>query len=137
MLGVGVIALMEDTMKKTVFIALVLVIGIALAFPKPSYSHVWPGIAARVVGAAAACCRGRSILLGTAGALRYLVAAQVWILWATCLPTATPRLHMLTALRPMGIGILITDRGTIPATGTVVIMVKRLFIAVTTDVVGK
>jgi hypothetical protein len=35
------------------------------------------------------------------------------------LPTATPRLHMVTPLRPMGMGILLTDRGTIPAaTGT-------------------
>jgi hypothetical protein len=30
---------------------------------------------------------------------------------------------MVTGLRPMVIGILITDRGTIPATGNVVIMV--------------
>ena len=50
MLSVDAIAPMEDKMKKTAFIALVLVIGIALAFPKPSYSHgpEW------VIGAAAA-----------------------------------------------------------------------------------
>ena len=50
MLSVDAIAPMEDKMKKTAFIALVLFIGIALAFPKPSYSHgpEW------VIGAAAA-----------------------------------------------------------------------------------
>jgi len=47
----------------------------------------------------------------------------------------TLRLHMLTPLRPMGIGILITDRGTILATGTVVIMDPDIM--VTTDVGGK
>jgi hypothetical protein len=51
------------------------------------------------------------------------------------LPTPTPRPHTLTPLRPMGIGILITDRGTIPATGTVVIMDPDIM--VTTDVGGK
>ena len=45
----------EDKMKKTVLIALLLLIGIALAFPQPGYSwgHRWhgPGV---VVGAGAA-----------------------------------------------------------------------------------
>jgi hypothetical protein len=58
------------------------------------------------------------------------------------LPTPTPRPHTLTPLRPMGIGILITDRGTIPATGTVVIMDPDMVIMdpdimVTMDVGGK
>ncbi len=35
----------------------------------------------------------------------------------------TPRLPMVTALRPMRMGILTTDRSTIPATGTMVITV--------------
>ena len=51
------------------------------------------------------------------------------------MPMPTPRLHMLTPLRPMGIGILITDRGTTPATGTVVIMDPDIM--VTMDVGGK
>jgi hypothetical protein len=51
------------------------------------------------------------------------------------LPTPTPRPHMLTHLRPMDIGILITDRDTIPATGTVVIMDPDIM--VTMDVGGK
>src|SRR5208337_1120918 len=38
--------------------------------------------------------------------------------------TATPRLPMATPLRPMRMGILTTDRGTIPATGTMVITVE-------------
>lgn len=37
------------------------------------------------------------------------------------LPTPTRRLHTLTPLRPIGIGIILTDRDTI-LTGTVVIM---------------
>lgn len=37
------------------------------------------------------------------------------------LPTPTRHLHTLTPLRPTGLGIIITDRGTI-LTGTVVIM---------------
>jgi hypothetical protein len=36
------------------------------------------------------------------------------------LRTATRRQHMVTPLRPLGMGILITHRGTIPATGTVI-----------------
>lgn len=40
----------EDSMKKTVFVALLLIIGITLAFPQPSYS-CGPGW---VIGAAAA-----------------------------------------------------------------------------------
>jgi ABC-type lipopolysaccharide export system ATPase subunit len=36
--------------------------------------------------------------------------------------TDTPDLHMVTPLRPTGIGILITDHAPIPATGTVVTM---------------
>ena len=51
------------------------------------------------------------------------------------MPTPTPRLHMPTPLRPMGIGILIMDRGTTPATGTVVIMDPDIM--VTMDVGGK
>ena len=51
------------------------------------------------------------------------------------LPMPTLRLHMLTPLRPMGIGTLITDRGTILATGTVVIMDPDIM--VTTDVGGE
>jgi hypothetical protein len=59
------------------------------------------------------------------------------------LPMFTLRLHMFTLLRPMGIGILIimgigiriTDRGTIPVTGTAVIMDPDIM--VTTDVGGK
>ena len=45
----------EGIMKKTVLIALLLLIGIALAFPQPGYSwgHLWYGPAA-VVGAGAA-----------------------------------------------------------------------------------
>ena len=53
------------------------------------------------------------------------------------LPTATPHLHMLTPLRPMGIGILITDRATIPATGTVVIMVEGAMLIAVMDIIGK
>ena len=53
------------------------------------------------------------------------------------LPTPTPRLHMLTPLRPMGIGILITDRGTTPATGTVVIMGPEILWLLWTSVVSK
>ena len=53
------------------------------------------------------------------------------------LPTATPHLHMLTALRPMGIGILITDLGTIPATGTVVIMVEGAMLIAVMDIIGR
>ena len=53
------------------------------------------------------------------------------------LPTATPHLHMLTALRPMGIGILITDRPPIPATGTVVIMVEGAMLIAVMDIIGK
>lgn len=45
----GAIAPKEISMKKTAFIALLLVIGIGLAFPQPSYSH--PGW---VIGATAA-----------------------------------------------------------------------------------
>lgn len=53
------------------------------------------------------------------------------------LHTVTPRLHMDTPLRPMGmgIGILITDRGTIPTTDTVVIMDPDIM--VTMDVGGE
>jgi hypothetical protein len=53
------------------------------------------------------------------------------------LPTATPHLHMLTALRPMVIGILITDRAPIPATGTVVIMVEGTMLIAVMDIIGK
>ena len=54
------------------------------------------------------------------------------------LPTATPHLRMLTALRPiMGIGTLITDLGTIPATGTVVIMVEAAMLIAVMDIIGK
>ena len=54
------------------------------------------------------------------------------------LPMPTLRLHMLTPLRPMGIGILITDPGTTPATGTVVIMGEEdILTAVVMDIRGK
>ena len=54
------------------------------------------------------------------------------------LPTAIPHLHMLTALRPMvGIGILITDLGTTPATGTVVIMVEGAMLIAVMDIIGR
>jgi hypothetical protein len=54
------------------------------------------------------------------------------------LPMATHRLHMFTPLRLMGIGIVITDPGTIPATGTVVIMVEGdILTAVVMDIRGK
>ena len=55
MLGMDSNAPKEDIMKKTVLIALLLLIGIALAFPQPSYSwvHLWYGPAA-AVGAGAA-----------------------------------------------------------------------------------
>ena len=49
----------------------------------------------------------------------------------------TPDLHMLTAPRPTGIGILITDLGPIPATGTVVIMVDRAMLIAVMDIIGK
>ena len=65
------------------------------------------------------------------------------------LPTATPRLHMVTPLRPTGImdhglliliplrftgiRILITHRGTIPGTGTMVITVE----GATMDIAGR
>ena len=56
------------------------------------------------------------------------------------LPMAIHRLHMVTQLRPtatplrlMGMGIPITDRGTIPATGTVVIMAEGAI----TDTAGR
>jgi hypothetical protein len=41
------------------------------------------------------------------------------------LPTAIPLLYMATPLRPMAMGILITDRGTIPDTGSMVITVEE------------
>jgi hypothetical protein len=46
----------EDIMKRTVLVALLLLIGIALAFPQPGYSwgHRWHGPGAVVVGAGAA-----------------------------------------------------------------------------------
>jgi hypothetical protein len=47
----------------------------------------------------------------------------------------TPGLHMVTPLRPMVIGILITDRGTIPATGTVVTMGPDIMVPM--DIGGK
>ena len=53
------------------------------------------------------------------------------------LPTATPHLHMLTALRPMGIDTLITDLGTIPATDTVVIMVEGAMLIAVMDIIGR
>ena len=42
------------------------------------------------------------------------------------LPMVIHRLHMVTQLQPTGTaaGMVITDRGTIPATGTVVTMVE-------------
>jgi hypothetical protein len=40
------------------------------------------------------------------------------------LPMVTSHLPMVTPLRPMRMGILTTDRGTIPATGTMVITVE-------------
>ena len=51
------------------------------------------------------------------------------------LPTAIHRLHMVTQLRPTGIPI--TDRGTIPATGTVVIMAEGATGTVVMGVGGK
>jgi len=55
----------EDIMKKTVLIALLLLIGMALAFPQPGYSwgHRWygPGV---VVGTAAAVVGAGAALLG-------------------------------------------------------------------------
>jgi hypothetical protein len=54
------------------------------------------------------------------------------------LTTDTPGLHMVTPLRPTGIGILITDRGTIPATGTVVTMGEEdILTVVVMDIRGK
>jgi hypothetical protein len=45
---------------------------------------------------------------------------------------------MVTPLRPTGIGILITDRGTIPATGTVVTMGEEdILTVVVMDIRGK
>jgi len=59
------------------------------------------------------------------------------------LPMAIHRLHMVTQLRPtatplrlMGMGIPITDRGTIPATGTVVIMVEGAMLTVVMGIGG-
>ena len=62
-----------DTMKKIVLIALLLLMGIALAFPQPGYSwgHRWhgPGVVvgagAAVVGAAAAIVGARAAVVGT------------------------------------------------------------------------
>jgi hypothetical protein len=53
--------------------------------------------------------------------------------------TDTPDPHMVTPLRPTGIGILITDRGTIPVTGTVVTMGEEdiLTAVVIMDIRGK
>jgi hypothetical protein len=61
------IAVKESSMKKTVPIALVLLIGIALAFPQPGYSwgHRWYGPGA-VVGAGAAVVGAGAALLGAA-----------------------------------------------------------------------
>ena len=53
------------------------------------------------------------------------------------LPTATPDLHMVTPLRPTGIGILITDHAPIPATGTMVIMVEGAMLIAVMDIIGK
>ena len=53
--------------------------------------------------------------------------------------TDTPDLHMVTPPRPTGIGILITDRGTIPVTGTVVTMEEEYILTavVIIDIRGK
>jgi hypothetical protein len=51
--------------------------------------------------------------------------------------TDTPDLHMVTPLRPTGIGILITDHAHIPATGTVVIMVEGDMLIAVMDIIGK
>jgi hypothetical protein len=52
------------------------------------------------------------------------------------LPMAIHRLHMVIPLRPTGTGILITGRGTIPATGTVVIMVEGATLTVVMGIGG-
>ena len=51
--------------------------------------------------------------------------------------TDTPDLRMVIPLRPTDIGILITDRVTIPATGTVVIMVEGAMLIAVMDIIGK
>jgi hypothetical protein len=57
-------------MKKTVFVALLLVIGIALAFPKPGYSQCYGYCGPGLLGAAGAIVVGAgAIVLGTAGAI--------------------------------------------------------------------
>ena len=60
----------EDTMKKTVPIALILLVGLALAFPQPGYSwghrSYGPG---PVVGAGAAVVGAAAAVVGTAAAV--------------------------------------------------------------------
>ena len=64
LIDIGADAPKEDAMKKTFLIALLLLIGMALAFPQPSYSrsHGWYGPGA-VAGAAVV---GAGALLGAA-----------------------------------------------------------------------
>ena len=110
-------------MKKTAFIALLLIIGMALVFPKPSHScgPGWAiGVAAALVGVS---------LLGAAVAPAYGYYGP---------PAAYAYPPPAYAYPPPaygGIGTLITDRGTILATGTVVIMDPDIM--VTTDVGGE
>ena len=49
------------------------------------------------------------------------------------LPTPTPRLAMPTPLQPMGMGILLTDRGTI----TMVILAEEAMVTVVMGIGGK
>jgi hypothetical protein len=53
------------------------------------------------------------------------------------LPTAIPLLYMATPLRPMAMGILITDRGTIPDTDTAVIMAGEAMVTVVMGIGGR
>ena len=72
----------ENKMKKTVFVILLLVIGIALAFPQPSYSQCYgyngycgPG----VLGAAGAIAAGAgAVVVGAAGAIVGTVVGGPW-----------------------------------------------------------
>jgi hypothetical protein len=90
LLGVGAIAPREDRMKKTVFIGLLLGIGIALAFPQPGYSQCYgydgycgPGVvlgtAGAIVGTAGAIVVGAgAAVVGAAGAIVGTVVGGPW-----------------------------------------------------------
>jgi len=73
------------------------------------------------------------LVLSSAAQGMGIIVAQGMGIMDHQLPTATPSLPTVTPLRSMGMGTLITDRGTIPATGTLVITVEGAI----TDTAGR